>query len=146
MTDISYSSSDSSERISDEDKNLQVYQRKKWLKATFNKETKRFCEVELSMPIIYDALVKSFPVLKIILEQKSRPQTIQLYWKEKVIETSADLHSAYRHCNINNQVLHLIVTTRDCTQHDIDSKNTPSDYANLRKIAKRRNYFEAPVR
>ena len=68
---------------------------------------------------LHEQLKERFPVLQILVEHENRPQTIELTWREKLIESTADLQSVARHCHINKQVVHLFVITRDRTDEDV---------------------------
>jgi hypothetical protein len=52
---------------------LQIYERAQWLKATFNKETKRFFRVPMGITALHRELKERFPVLQILVEHQIRP-------------------------------------------------------------------------
>jgi hypothetical protein len=81
---------------------LQIYEKSQWLKATFNKETKRFFRVPKGISALHRELKERFPVLQILVEHQIRPQVIEMTWRGKLIENTSDLQSVARHCQINN--------------------------------------------
>ena len=75
MQVISDDSSDSdTDRV--HSRSLQVYEKSQWLKATFNKETKRFYKPSKGIYAIHKELLERFPTLKILVEHHIRPQAI----------------------------------------------------------------------
>ena len=38
---------------------------------------------------------------------------MDIFWRGKILNNSDDLQSAFRHCSINEKVVHLDITTRD---------------------------------
>ena len=45
---------------------LQIYEKSQWLKATFNKETKRFFRVPMGISALHREFKERFPVLQIL--------------------------------------------------------------------------------
>jgi len=70
---------------------LQIYEKSQWLKATFNKETKRFFRVPKGISALHRELKERFPVLQILVEHQIRPQVIEMTWRGKLIENTSDL-------------------------------------------------------
>lgn len=52
---------------------LAVYEKRKWIKVTFNKETKRIRDVPFTFEELKNKIPARFPVLKLLLEHEYRP-------------------------------------------------------------------------
>lgn len=70
---MSDSSSDESSSNKNLAQSLTVYEKRNWLKVTFNRETKRIHEAPRSLEELKTKLLTRFPVLKILVEHPSRP-------------------------------------------------------------------------
>ncbi len=97
---------------------LTVYEKNKWVKVTFNQETKRIRDPPLNYGELVDKLLARFPVLRILVEHQQRPQDIDLFWRNSLIENSFDLQSVIRTCKKENKVVHLLATTHDRPVHE----------------------------
>ena len=58
-------------------------------------------------------------MLRILVEHQHRPQTMDIFWRGKIVNNSEDLQSAFRHCSLNEKVVHLDITTRDRQPEDL---------------------------
>lgn len=52
---------------------LAVYEKRKWIKVTFNRETKRIRDVPFTFEELKNKIPARFPVLKLLLEHEYRP-------------------------------------------------------------------------
>jgi hypothetical protein len=104
------SSDDNSLRMS---QSLTVYEKRRWIKVTFNRETKRIRDVPFTYEELRRKIPARFPVLKLLIEHQYRPQELEISWRDSVVQNTEDLLSVMRTCTAENKILRLEVTTYD---------------------------------
>lgn len=98
---------------------FEQYEKIKWLKVTFNGQTKRIYDPPRDLELLLSQLKKRFPVLRLLLQNTERPQQAVLGYRNddrqlQVIKTSFAFIEALRYVNkAENKVFHITVTTKD---------------------------------
>ena len=68
-----------------------VYERKRFIKVTFEGTSKRILDQPLSLEDLIETVKSKFPTLALLVTQTLRPMEIRIYWDRKVVESSEHL-------------------------------------------------------
>ena len=86
----------------------------------------------LDFESLKELFMQRYPVLRLLIEQPYRPQTINVFWQDECIENSYELQRIRKLCQLSNHVVHLMISVADC---DHDPKPNLREFPNYEGIA-----------